>query len=191
MVEKFFNSRRFRYTLAYLFRDETLSPWAFFAALARFGRAQGFSGQARKPVALYNGLWRFLTGEFLTQRRAKAVAGGTPAGPLNLRLLSQRHRRCRPGVADTPGGDLREAVKELLKDPEQKVIPLPPDRSASEVRRRMLVFSFGLDPETGEEGCCPVAGLPAGARPSRLASAPAGAACGRSGSWPGCLPIRR
>ncbi|NLC52936.1 MAG: B12-binding domain-containing radical SAM protein [Firmicutes bacterium] len=65
MVEKFFNSRHFRYTLAYLFRDETLSPWAFFAALARFGRAQGFSGQARKQTALYHGLWQFLTSEFL------------------------------------------------------------------------------------------------------------------------------
>ena len=156
MVEKFFNSRHFRYTLAYLFRDETLSPWDFFVALARFGRAQGFSGQARKQVALYNGLWRFLT----TELPSKAGQKPWPEEHLRSLLTFDYYLSGTGGAAPAwlapQAASLREAVKKLLKNPEQKVIPLPPDLSFSEVRRRMLVFCFGLDPETGEEGSYPV-----------------------------------
>ena len=156
MVELFFNSRRFRYTLAHLFRDETLSPWAFFTALARFCRAHGLSGQARKPVALYNGLWRFLTSEF------PPGGGPKPWPEEHLRALLTFDYYLSSTGGEAPGWltpqatELREAVKKRLKDPGQKLVPLPPAHSASDVRRRMLVFHFGLDPETGEEGCCPV-----------------------------------
>lgn len=156
MVEKFFNSRHFRYTLAYLFRDETLSPWAFFVALARFGQAQGFSGHARTQTALYDGLWRFLTGEFV------AITGQKlwPEEHLRSLLTFDYYLSGTGGAAPAwllpQATELREAVKELLNDPVQKVVPLPPDRPVSEVRRRMLVFNFGLDPATGEEGRCPI-----------------------------------
>lgn len=174
MVEKFFNSGRFRYTLAYLFRDETLSPWAFFAALARYGRAQGFSGQARKPVALYNGLWRFLTGEFLPNAGQKQWVEEHLRDLITFDYYLSGTGGAAPAWLTPQAASLREAVKELLKDPEQKVIPLPPDRTESEVRRRMLVFSFGLDPETGEEGCYPVLVYrPARGRPVWLRLPPA------------------
>ncbi|NLM37140.1 MAG: DUF4080 domain-containing protein, partial [Firmicutes bacterium] len=156
MVEEFFNARRFRYTLAYLFRDETLSLWTFFVALARFGQAQGWRGQARKPAALFNGLWRFLTGEFPAQ------TGREPWPIEHLRALLTFDFYLSGTGGDAPGwltpqaADLRDAVKKVLNDPAQKIIPLPTGRPVSELRRRMLVFRFGLDPETGEEGCCPV-----------------------------------
>ena len=65
MVDKFFNSKHFSYTLAYLFRVETVSPWAFFSSLACFWQEQGYSGRAQRQVLLYEGLWRFIKAEAL------------------------------------------------------------------------------------------------------------------------------
>lgn len=166
MVEKFFNSRHFRYTMAYLFRDETLSPWAFFSALAGYCRTQGLSGQARKPVALYHGLWRFLKAEFLPKEGAMRWNLEHLRSLLTLDYYLSGTGGEAPGWLTPQASDLREQVKKALKDSGLEDLPLPPDLTRSELRRRMLVFCFGLDPETGEEGLTPlVVYLPAQSRP--------------------------
>ncbi|HEY8393002.1 MAG TPA: DUF4080 domain-containing protein [Capillibacterium sp.] len=182
MVEKYFNSHHFRYTLAYLFREETLSPWAFFAGLARFWQEEGPGGQAHKPVALYDGLWQFLTTRFLWGRGdGEAFSGGGPAaGPREDKRDPREHLQAlltldyylsgtggaTPGWLFPQAPERREAVKQLLKEGANEGLSFLAGLSAGEVRRRMLVFDFPLDPEEGKEGLCPLlVYLPAQGRP--------------------------
>ncbi|NLY91949.1 MAG: DUF4080 domain-containing protein [Firmicutes bacterium] len=191
MVEKYFNSQHFRYTLAYLFRDDTLSPWVFFSELARFWQEKGPGGQAHKQVALYDGLWRFLTAGF-----SPGLAGGDPfprgapvARDNRIKPWPQEHLRALLTLdyylSGTGGAapewllpqavERRETVKKLIKEGAWEGLPFPAGLSLGEVRRRMLVFDFPLDPEGGGEGLCPLLiYLPAQGRPRwfRLLSVP-------------------
>ena len=161
MVDKFFNSKHFRYTLAYLFWEDTLSPWAFFSGLARFWQDQGYSGQAHKQVLLYDRLWRFLTTAFLV---------GGEEQPKKQRQRQEENLRALLTLdyyLSGTGGQspswlipqtqvLREKVKTILKNPDQTDLVFPSELPLSEVRRRMVVLELGIDPETLVEGGCPV-----------------------------------
>lgn len=149
MVDKYFNSKHFRYTLAYLFREETLSPWSFFSSLASFWQEQGYSGQAHKQVLLYEGLWRFFNVEdrreqknlrdLLTLDYYLSGTGGQPPAELTPQAMG-----------------LREEVKRRLKNGAHLDLRLPVDWPPREVRRRMVVLELRIDPETLVEGRCPV-----------------------------------
>lgn len=171
MVEKYFNSHRFRYTLNYLFQDESLSPWAFFSTLARFWQEKGYSGQAHKPGALYDRLWRFLTAQRpadqgqpapLFQREA-GNSSGTPFWPrehlralLTLDYYLSGTGGAAPGWLLPQARDRREKVKQLLKEETWGRLGLPGHLSSREVRRRMFVLDLPLDPESGAEGLSPI-----------------------------------
>ena len=164
LVEKYYNSKHFHYTLSYLFRAENISPWRFFSALARYLGEEAFLGEVRKPVAYFDGLWGFLQND---------LAGGALSEREKLRdlLTLDFHLSGLGGqppdwlTPESPA--LRAVVKSILREEEGLTkLGLPPELKPAQLRRRMVVIVLSLDPETLTTGDTPVLiYLPAQGRP--------------------------
>lgn len=165
MVEKFYNSQHFHYTLSYLLRAESVSPWRFFSALARFGAEQALTGEGQKEAAYFNGLWRFLHSEAAN-------------GPLyNLELI--RDLLTLDFYLYGGGGQppewltqeapaLRSTVQSIFREEDWLAkLGLPLKIKPAQLRRRMITLTLKVDPETLTEEETPVLIYrPAQGRPS-------------------------
>jgi radical SAM superfamily enzyme YgiQ (UPF0313 family) len=162
MVEKFFNSKQFSSTLAYLFREETASPWHFFSTLAQFWEEHQLRGRAQKPATFFNGLWSY----FQT-----TSCGANELEKLRDLLTFDFYLSGSGGKAPdwlTPQApSLRERVKSILKEEGQAKLFLPAELKPADLRRRMIILALRIDPETGVERISPLLiYTPAQGRPS-------------------------
>lgn len=168
MVGKFFNSGHFHHTLAFVLKDEEVSPWEFFSTLAQYWEKNDLAQRGLKQSVLFNQLWNFLeltitkwalTGEkeqlrdLLTFDYYLSGAGG--AAPAWLSPQSKLWR---------------EAIKAQLKEagqPQHIFLQQGLKVKSSELRRRMILLNLSINPETGEKGSFPVLIYPpAQGRPS-------------------------
>jgi hypothetical protein len=59
IIEKYYNSGRFKYSLEYILRDQQ-SPFDFFHSFAEYWREKGWFRREWNPKALFENLWRFI-----------------------------------------------------------------------------------------------------------------------------------
>lgn len=59
LVEKYYNSGRFKYSLEYILRKSS-SPFGFFAALAEFWQEKHWFAREWAPKALFENIWAFM-----------------------------------------------------------------------------------------------------------------------------------
>ena len=153
LVEKMYNSKHFHYTLSYLLRKESASPWQLFSALARYLEEEAFFGEVHKPVAYFDALWRFLQSgaadgqigeleklrDLLTLDFYLSGQGGQPPDWL---------------TRESPA--LRTAVKSILREETGLAkLRLPSEIEPAQLRRRMIALNLKLDPETLAAGDTP------------------------------------
>lgn len=149
LVEKFFNSHRFRYTLSFLLSGKNSSPWRFYTGLASFWEKNSLNGRPLKLSALFDWFWRYIlvTPEFAgVQEKIRDL--------LTLDFHLTEKGGASPSWLRAELPELRQKAKEFLTDRANRGDLLPKALAGvkeSEWKRRLKVLKLGINPETGEE----------------------------------------
>jgi anaerobic magnesium-protoporphyrin IX monomethyl ester cyclase len=70
ILEKYYNSERFKYSLEYILREEQ-SPFDFFHSLADYWGEKGWFRREWNPKALFENLWKFIQEENIPNKKIK------------------------------------------------------------------------------------------------------------------------
>ena len=143
LLERYYNSGRFKQTLQYLFY-RTTSPFAWFERFSSWWKEQGFDALAHKNKDLYGYLLQFLK----ASRQWTAAEIEIFINLLKFDLLSQERMVELPDWAGSNDTGLKSFGFEFWKDPanRQRFFPDSPDLQAREIQRRTLWAHFAIDP---------------------------------------------
>ncbi len=159
VVEKYYNSGKFKYSLEYIFLDDK-SPFDFFDSFAQYWRTKGWFGQEWSSQGLFRNL-----GEFLNVR-----SGGQTKQVWREALRFDYFRRQRPGqipyfLQDSDSIDCNQTEQNMIrekirKDPVWKtIIPESIDSDRRQWARSTAIEYFTVDIPGGlknpqlETGC--------------------------------------
>jgi len=159
LVEKVYNSHHFQYTVNYLFKNDTLSPWDFFRKLGQFWEGHDLTGRALKLSTLFDQIFSFF----------KTVQGELRLGEDELIALRdlltldfnliQRGGKA-PSWLRREDHDLRRSIYQTLypslardysETGDQTTISSLAGIPLTDWPRRVKVFMLGVDPESGEK----------------------------------------
>jgi radical SAM superfamily enzyme YgiQ (UPF0313 family) len=142
VLERFYNSGRFRGALRYL-QSRFETPFALFSALGAWWKKQGYDQMAHKPKELYRYLLRFYE-----EQQAEASSVAVFRNLLKFDLLSQERLVDLPEWAGVTDPALKRFSYLFWQDPQQqrRYFEGQPKLAARELQRRSLIASFALDP---------------------------------------------
>jgi radical SAM superfamily enzyme YgiQ (UPF0313 family) len=142
MLELFYNSGRFRYSLQYLL-DRWTSAFMLFESLGGWWQSQGYDGVSHKPKALYEYLLRFYR-----EKRGGALEVKVLRNLLKFDLLSRERLVELPEWADAADPELKRFSYEFWQDParRRRYFADQPELTVRDLQRRTLLARFALDP---------------------------------------------
>lgn len=147
ILGKYYNSRRFCYTLAFLRQKAGGTPWEFYNGLAAFWEEKGLAGKNMKPARLYEILWAYLQTLPFFHRSAGALRDLLT---LDFYLAGGEGSKTPWRPPDSP--EWQEKFRQMLQeDGYRRSLPEPlSGYSPRELQRRGRLLRLSVDPETLE-----------------------------------------
>jgi hypothetical protein len=142
VLDRFYNSGRFRCALRYLM-TRFPTPFMLFEALGTWWKRQGYDQFAHKSKELYGYLLRFYQ-----EQRNDASTLAVLRNLLKFDLLSQERMVELPEWAGETDPELKRFSFEFWKDPahRRQYFTELPELEVRDLQRRTLVACFALDP---------------------------------------------
>jgi radical SAM superfamily enzyme YgiQ (UPF0313 family) len=143
VLERFYNSGRFRGALCYLL-GRFATPFALFSALGAWWQQQGYDQMAHKSKDLYGYLLRF----YEEQPQADQLSLEILRNLLKFDLLGQERMVKLPEWAGETDPDLKRFSFAFWQDQEQRrrYFAAEPQLAVRDLQRRSLIAGFALDP---------------------------------------------